>query len=280
MLLIAGTLLRIRCASGDLWLDEIWSLEFTRHVSSLAGILAWRHDNNHVLNSIYFFLCGPGRTSTVYRAMSLMGGAAFQVVFWRWPLWRCDRERLIGAVLAGSSYLLVLYSSEARGYSLMLVFEALAVWLARSWLHRPAEWKRLFFATSVVLGLLAHATFGLFYGALFLATVSRESVRLHRTALAASVVYGAAFISSVVLGGGNAEPWYRALAQFGVYASGFPQLPLTAVLVVGFSLLELVGSRRDDPRLFRLCAWGLTLPVIAAGVLRPTFMHPRYFLAM
>src|SRR5205814_6247590 len=48
----------------------------------------------------------------------------------------------------------------------------------------------------------------------------------------------------------------------------------------GFSLLELVASRRDDPRLFRLCSWALTLPVIAAGVLRPTFMHPRYFFTM
>jgi hypothetical protein len=280
VVLASSALLRMHSALGDLWLDEIWSLEVTRQLSSIAGILAWHHDNNHLLNSIYLFICGPSRTPMIYRALSIAAGVAFQFVFWRWPLWRSNRERLLGAALAGSSYLLVLYSSEARGYSLMLLFEALSVWLAWSWLERRADWKRLLLALCVLLGLCAHATFGLFYAALFMATISPERMRLHRPALAASALYAVVFLSGMVVGGGNPEPWFRALAQFLLYAAGFPQSPLLAGFVMTFLVAELARMRRDNPPLFRQCSWTLALPVVAAALLRAEFMHPRYFLPM
>src|SRR5580658_3326658 len=52
-LTLAGLPLRLFCARGDLWLDEIWSLQSLEHISHSGEIFyAISQDNNHFLNSL------------------------------------------------------------------------------------------------------------------------------------------------------------------------------------------------------------------------------------
>src|SRR5208283_5094387 len=61
-LVAAGLAVRLWCARGPLWLDEIWSIEnlapLTRFWQVFWGI---SHDNNHFLNSLWlYFATGFG----------------------------------------------------------------------------------------------------------------------------------------------------------------------------------------------------------------------------
>ena len=141
----AGAAVRLLACRGDLWLDEVWTLALLDRVHSPLGILTeMRHANNHVLNTLFAYAVGPLEHDTLYRAPAWLGGVLAIALGARlaWlgdgPI-RSDRRpaadasagtRAVwaAAVLAGS-YLLVLYGSEARGYSLSLAFllAALAV---------------------------------------------------------------------------------------------------------------------------------------------------------
>ena len=57
-ILSVGALLRFAAARGDLWLDEIWSIDIAREAGSLLGVLATRHDNNHPHNTIWLLAAG------------------------------------------------------------------------------------------------------------------------------------------------------------------------------------------------------------------------------
>jgi hypothetical protein len=173
---------------------------------------------------------------------------------------------------------LVLYASEARGYSLMLLFEALAVLLAWSWIETPAEWKRLLFAVCLLLGLASHLTFGLFYVAVFAATISRKTLPLHRPAAGVLILFGLAFLRGFAIGGGDPLPWHEAWRQFGLYAAGFPNWPGFASVLVLVSGAELARMWRADRRLFLLSVGVMLLPGAAALLLGAEFTHPRYFL--
>src|SRR5262249_1679320 len=47
---LGALVVRLGCARGDIWLDEIWSLDVVSRLNSAAAILTLRHDNNHPLN--------------------------------------------------------------------------------------------------------------------------------------------------------------------------------------------------------------------------------------
>ena len=47
----------VLAARGNLWLDEIWSVDFARGAHSLRDLFTlFRHDNNHPLNTMYQYL--------------------------------------------------------------------------------------------------------------------------------------------------------------------------------------------------------------------------------
>ena len=72
---LAGLVLRVLGARGDLWLDEIWSLALLEPLTSIDQIF-WRinHDNNHFLNSIYLYLVGPDASPLLQRGLSIALG--------------------------------------------------------------------------------------------------------------------------------------------------------------------------------------------------------------
>ena len=57
---LIGCILRVLAVHGELWLDEAWSVLLVQDVGSpLALATEVRHDNNHLLNSLWLWLVGP-----------------------------------------------------------------------------------------------------------------------------------------------------------------------------------------------------------------------------
>ena len=111
------------------------------------------------LNTLYLYLVGPHGNWPGYRIPSISGRRR------RRRPGRADRspsecsQALSALLLTGFSYVLVLYSSEARGYASAVFFAFLSFYL----LDRYWETKRwplaLMFSLSTVLGVLSHLVF-------------------------------------------------------------------------------------------------------------------------
>jgi hypothetical protein len=116
---VVGTGLRIAAGRGELWLDEVWSLQIVQQFAhSIADILLkLKLDNNHFVNSFVAFELGPDCPDWMYRAPAVLAGI-LSLLLAGWAQRRKGTATVTAAViLAGFSYLFVQYSSEARGYS-------------------------------------------------------------------------------------------------------------------------------------------------------------------
>ena len=74
LLVIAGcaAILRLAAAANDLWFDEIWSLWLIASEAQAPWDLfrgGMRHDNNHLLNSLYLFWLPPHLPPLTYRPL-------------------------------------------------------------------------------------------------------------------------------------------------------------------------------------------------------------------
>ena len=156
LIVAVGAWLRGRGAGGDLWLDEIWSLNLATAMSAWHEAL-WKviHDNNHPLNTIFLYLAGPDREPWVYRLSAIVAGT-LSIVAVGWVMMRDGAGRMLSAMLlVAVLYPLVHFGSEARGYALMILFAYIAfgaVDQARDNPHRV----RWLFGGAVMLGAASH----------------------------------------------------------------------------------------------------------------------------
>src|SRR5262245_14982594 len=112
--LLSWTLI-IVAATGDLWLDEIWSIRVAQAARIPTEILTrFHHDNNHVLNTLFLWFVGVQSTLFIYRLLAVASGmVALLLVGYLARAWG-SAEILLSVALTGFSYPLVLYFSEAR----------------------------------------------------------------------------------------------------------------------------------------------------------------------
>ncbi|TPL05581.1 MULTISPECIES: hypothetical protein [unclassified Mesorhizobium] len=150
---VAGLVLRLLGARGDLWMDEIWSLVLLEPLTSIDQIF-WRinHDNNHFLNSIYLYLIGPDASPLLQRGLSIALGAGAVVAAGAAARgrWAAVATSLLFAI----SYPMVHYGSEARGYAGLVLFTLLAVVFLERWLDKRGS--GVAFGAIVLLGFLSH----------------------------------------------------------------------------------------------------------------------------
>ena len=136
--LLLGAALRVRGAQGDLWLDEIWSLqlvELLREGRFLVESLAV--DNNHYLNTLFLLLVGPDAHTLVLRSFSILLSLAAVPVA-GYALRRAGPPGVISAMTVfASAYLFVNYGSEARGYAGLILATLLAIVLVERGLEKP-----------------------------------------------------------------------------------------------------------------------------------------------
>jgi hypothetical protein len=164
---VLGLSLRILGARGDLWLDEVHTLQLVGKVHS-AGQVIWgiNHDNNHLLNSLYIYVVGVDRSPLVLRGLSILLGtltvpmAGMVSGGARRPL-----NSALAMLVFAVDYPLVHYGSEARGYSGLILFILAGIWALEKGIHDVRGQVRL--GIILVLGVLSHFSMIVICGVLY-----------------------------------------------------------------------------------------------------------------
>lgn len=303
MILLAAAALRAPGMFHDFWFDEAWSHQLVREVvSSPIDILTRLHiDNNHPLNSFFLVALGDQSAWAVYRIPSLVFGVGAVLLAGLVMARRGRAHALAAMVLFGCSYPLVLYSSEARGYSAMVFFALLAILSHERYLGTRGWPALAVFWTAVVLGFLSHLSFVHAYGAILVWAVvhaRQRSANLHdalasvTATQAVPLVFLAGlhhvFIRHLHVAGGEPASLASVLAETVGVTAGLPAhgpwAAAPALLIAGVAVAGLAVAWREDRGLFVLLLGGiLVVPGLAVLVelgtaTVPPRFFPRYFL--
>ena len=301
---LAGLSLRVAATGGELWLDEIWSLLKVYTLSTPIEIVTTvRHDNNHILNSLWMWLCGPLRSPQIYRAPSLICSALLlMVLFIKKPANETSRLWTIWLTLVAFSYPLTLYGTEARGYSLTLLCAAVSFLALNRLVREPFDRRAvLTFAVTGIIGTLSHAIFALCLApavAWLLSRITRPPLASHsRAVLWLGIVPPVLFASALTLtfyrnmeiGGAPLLPYLEVAAS--AISVSFGGEPLSSInpMVTGWNLflgigvllvcvMELVSWIRSRSPIAPLVALILLTPWITVSVFQPHFILARYFI--
>jgi hypothetical protein len=293
---LLAALVRLPPCFGDLWLDEIWSVLAAQHVHSPLEIFTSLHSsNNHPLNTLIVYFAGARDGSLPYRLHSLAAGVGAVLLAWRIAGRWGALEGRFAALLAGGSYLLIHFSSEARGYSLVVCF-AFATWLAaRRFCEEPRWGRAAWLWVCIALGFLSHLTF--LYA--FLAVLAGSALELraagpsHKLAaaafargfgvpLAGLAVWFATVLRHVVIGAADPYALGDVLLRTLSYAGGGPAagpLAVAASLVTAglFALAIARLWRRSRSQGIAYAIAVFLAPAAVLGVLRPDVLAVQYF---
>jgi len=288
---------RICGARNDLWLDEILTLDLARQASSLADVLTNPSDFNHHLYTAYLYLAGPGDNELLCRMPSLVAGIGAVLLAAVIGLRRNAASAFFAMLLVGFSYVLILYSSEARGYSLAVFFSFLSLYLLDSYLDTRSRRTALLFSLSVVLGFVSQLTFLSFYlaalvwsGYRFIADRSRprdalaDALCCHAIPLLFLAAFYFVAVRRMVIMGGTPSPSLMqncgaALAwSFGIPPPNAWKSPTCviggAALVAG---IQLLWREKPDWGVFFLGAV-LVFPALLVLVRGSDVIYVRYFI--
>lgn len=304
---IGFAVVRLAGMFGDLWLDEIWSLKMVGTISSLWEIFTkLQHDNNHPLNSLFLYALQPISTEWTCRLLAWVTGSASvglaaligRKQYRQWhrdaPVGDATRAGLLTAVIVGGSYLLIHYSSEARGYAPAVMFGLLAFYALLHAEEKNAGRWAVVYGLSCVLGLLAHlAVVQVMMAAAgwSLLILIRERAAWRQSLLRAIgwhlapwlflAVYYYGFVRKLEIGGGPENPLMGVLAELSAYALGLPlgqgMLALGLFTAVTLAGLILVARRSRELAGFYALVIVFT-PVVGMVFSRFTLLFPRYFI--
>ena len=297
-MMLFGLLVRYRCASGDLWLDEIWSWDLARQASSALEVFTKiRHDNNHFFNTLLIHWMGTDWDPLYYRVPAVVAGM-FTIPAAAMLSWNSNRPvALITAALTTFSFLAVHYSSEARGYAFLILFATLTQVLFEQ-LSRKPNWTLALVAGIVgSLSFLSHLTFLFLLAAIVSKQISvwiRDGRRTPREMAIWSLACGIPVatlttlyfvnLSDVVVGGGNSRSLLQTIVEFlacclGGVAVGSFAIP-GCVFIVALSA-HGIWYRATQNR-HELVFYGtlLSTPIVMLAVRSLDFMYLRYFLIL
>ena len=307
---LLGCLLRAAASTGDLGLDEAWSLRLVAQVHGLGEVF-WgiSHDNNHVLNSAWLYLLGQDRPVCLYRLPAVAFGTltvpALARLCWR----RSPAAGVIAAVLGAVALPLVDFGSEARGYAGLVLATVLALDEGDRAVDaaitgdrercRRASWR---LGAAVGFGALCHLTMAFTAAVLGLATLARLAARTRRpwpTLAAATHIFWpsavlvlpalAAFLTGILVRGrftiGDAAPFSLDALLHGyggmmLLVSGLSDEAPAILGVVGALALLAVTARHRlvAPRSVVLGITALAvMPGAIAAARLPNVGYCRYF---
>lgn len=293
----AAILIRVLAAFNDLWMDEIWSIELVRELHSALGVFTQtHHDNNHYLNSLFIYFCGQRGNWPGYRILSEIAGVGTIVLAWFIGARRGKPTAFFSMFLVSFSYVLILYSSETRGYALLVFFCFACLLILQNFLAKPRWQLAALFSLSAVLGLTSHLTFFIFLCASlvwFCVHLFQRNCSIARTAQWAFACYALPLLYLVTLyfvdlrylqiGGGTPIrilDGYRATLAWafgGPNASPWQWLTVTlSVLGLVAGLLLLMRAHSDEWILFLSAI--VVMPLAMALIDRGTLHYVRYFI--
>lgn len=200
---ILGGLIRVLASLDDFVLDEVWSFSLAGRMTSGWDVWRLAHANNHPLNTLLVYLLGD-RHVEWYRVPSVLSGIAALGLL-AGASRRCDRvESLTTLWLGCVSYLLVLYSAEARGYALAVFFALSAFLAVREYLQSRRAGALAVFWVCVVMGFAAQLSFSIAYlsltaWAVYDETGNRRSWRITAAELAKVHAVPMVFVAGLYL---------------------------------------------------------------------------------
>lgn len=297
IIVLAATAVRIWAAQDELWMDEIWTLlSLGRNVHSPWGILTAHHDNNHYLITFWMYFVAPQRNWFIYRLPSVVAGTGTVIlaplVVRRWGA----VAQFAATLLTGSSFVLIYYASEARGYALAGCFALIAFLAMERFLAKRSWGACVTFAFATALGTLSHLTFVQFYiGAVAWSAVGcikratswaqacRWLIALHTAPACLLLALYVIDVRELAFGGGDGYVLREVIANAGALALGvFGQSTVVthviALMTVGTVIAALVLLWRESPELWAFFVAGFIAAPIALLALRPPpVLHERYF---
>lgn len=297
LLLGLAAALRIAAALGDFYNDEIWSLEFAGLIDApWEALTRVHHDNNHILNTLLVYWIGTDAHWLWYRVLSLVTGTASVGLLGYASSRRGAAEALTTLYLAGLSYPLILYSSEARGYAPAIFFAVSAFLLVQSRWARRKPWKLGLLWLSILLGLLSHLTSSFVFVSLLLWAGVRElragptpraSVLELMKCFAVPALLAASLyvidVRHMATGGGEDYGIGEVVRRGLLLAVGAPSAPLPEALCVAAVALAAAWGLyclRDDPNqpaIFFLCVL-LIVPGAVLVLRQPEYIYFRYLI--
>lgn len=294
-LVLMAAVLRLGAARGELWLDEIWSLQLAARLPTPLHAFGLAHDNNHIANTLWLSVLPADLPALAYRLPAVVAGVAMVLLAWLWSRRHGVATGLATAALLACSLMLVHYGSEARGYGLALGSIMLALFVLEQRLAAGARaGSVLLFGAAVGLALFAHlssVTAYLALGGYWLAArrprlssseLLREGVLLHGVPVAVGLALAAGFVRGMRIGGGFETGQLETLRDTAGFCFGL-QLPPSLAWVAAAALLALlaVGARmlwRGARAELVLYGLGVFVPVLAMALRDPRHLAPRYLL--
>ncbi len=297
LLLAIAALARVRAAQNDLWLDEIWSVNLAGRISSPLQVLTGlHHDNNHYLNTLFIHLSGAHGNWPGYRIPSLVAGIGTVALAGLLGLRRSRVSAFMAILVTACSYVLILYSSEARGYACVVFFSFLSYHLLESHLERQNRLVALSFSVSAIAGFLSHLVFLNFYIPAFFWSayrLIRSPLGARKAVTAIGSCHGLPVLSLAALyfvdvrhmavGGANPLNLFDGYASSLAAALGAPAADpirpfalIAGILVLGSGIL-LLWHERSDSWIFyvgSICVVPLALGVVSDSV----GFYVRYFI--
>ncbi len=292
-LILLGIAFRITGIFNDLWLDELWSFEFVKASHSWLDIFTkFHHDNNHYLNTLFMYLIGP-QGDWYYRLLSLVSGVGGLVMLA--SICETRRSHFMTTLLYSCSYLLVLYSTEARGYGPLIFFLLLGYCSLFHFIERDRLSDLFLFNLAVVLGTLSHLSFIQFYivafGISFVVLCRKRLLRfikLHTFPVIFMALLQDLYLP-IVLGSGPRFGYLDEALNALLLLSGMPRfstsIPFTIWLAVGVACFVIIaalieiGIRYKQKKAEALFLAGvICLPVILVPLLQPRVIFVRYFM--
>ncbi len=295
-ILLSALALRLPGLFSDFWLDEIWTLNIASRMSSALDVFTdVRHSNNHHLNTLVYYGLGDLQSWSLYRIHSLVAGVGSVGLAWKIAARTGRLEALFAAGLCASSYLLIHFSSEARGYAMLTFFALASFWLLQDFERRPRASRAAGFGLCACLGFLSH----LMYLHVFLASASWTLLRLwqdrtapRRALLRMLQLFGVPGLFLVgfylfdirltKIGEGPVFEPVEVLVRALSYAFGGPPSGPIALAVCASTAALWIGSivwlfKRDRPEWLFFAVVIVVSPTLVFALLRPDVFFVRYF---
>lgn len=294
--------LRFLSGLDDFYIDEIWSFFFARQMDSLGDAFTLTHDNNHIINTLYLYLIGgepffiAGMPSFIpHRLLSVITGTISLWLIWKIAIKKGRAEAFTAIILAGLSYPLITYASEARGYGPEIMFALASFLLALEYHSGKGLPAAVLFWFSAVLAFLSHSSFIYIYVAILIWSALEEAKKrgvsggvkrlalLHAVPSVSLALYYLFFLKGLVYGGGETgEAWKEVLLTasmaFGLHSGGWAgYLFLALALILTAAGLLAVRKKSSLEPVFFVAAI-YAVPALIIVILKPEFLYFRYFL--
>ena len=309
--LSVGLIERLWRISESLWFDEISAMIDYAQYGPGAILGTYFVQSNHVLHTLLSWCAlaiAGGASEPLLRMPAILAGIASigaivalvrEAALWQGVQTRARMSLVCG--IAALSPIMVLESVEARGYSMMILFAALASWMFLRALRIGSPLSWIAYAILCALGVWSHLVFvvlpfshGVIGAWLVIRPRAKTDDRMRGRAVILALTL--AGITTITLLAPLLPDLLRIRREFQALDGNEPTIfsveglhvllgiggawtPLAALPGIGLFVIGFFGARRDPTRRMPLAVTLLGLPILIIGTeLGGSWMYARFAL--